>query len=112
MPQDQTIQELNLEEYKYGFVTEGQPVFRAKKGLSEEVVRQISALKHEPAWLLEDRNSRQPVGVRRVQGRGRNPADVDEPQRSHGAGTGSAVGIRLTVPRRRGVGNPGGGARW
>jgi Fe-S cluster assembly protein SufB len=55
MPQDQTIQELNLEEYKYGFVTEGEPVFRAKKGLSEEVVRQISAHKDEPAWMLDFR---------------------------------------------------------
>jgi Fe-S cluster assembly protein SufB len=55
MPQDQTIQELNLEEYKYGFVTEGEPVFRAKKGLSEEVVRQISAHKEEPQWMLDFR---------------------------------------------------------
>ncbi len=55
MPQDQTIQELNLDDYKYGFVTEAEPVFRAQKGLSEEVVRQISAHKQEPQWMLDFR---------------------------------------------------------
>ena len=55
MPQDQTITGLNLDEYKYGFVTEAEPVFRAKKGLSEEVVRQISAHKEEPQWMLDFR---------------------------------------------------------
>ncbi len=55
MPQDTTITELNLDEYKYDFVTESEPVFRAKKGLSEEVVRQISAHKSEPDWMLEFR---------------------------------------------------------
>jgi len=55
MPQDTTITELNLDEYKYDFITKGEPVFRAKKGLSEEVVRQISAHKEEPDWMLEFR---------------------------------------------------------
>ncbi|MEQ1855028.1 MAG: Fe-S cluster assembly protein SufB [Longimicrobiales bacterium] len=55
MPQDTTITELNLDEYKYDFVTESEPVFRAKKGLSEEVVRQISAHKKEPQWMLDFR---------------------------------------------------------
>ncbi|HUP53441.1 MAG TPA: Fe-S cluster assembly protein SufB [Longimicrobiales bacterium] len=55
MPQNDTIQALDLDEYKYGFVTKGEPVFRAKKGLSEEVVRQISAHKEEPEWMLEFR---------------------------------------------------------
>jgi Fe-S cluster assembly protein SufB len=55
MPQNDTIQALDLDEYKYGFVTKGEPVFRAKKGLSEEVVRQISAHKEEPEWMLDFR---------------------------------------------------------
>jgi Fe-S cluster assembly protein SufB len=55
MPQNETIQALDLDEYKYGFVTKGEPVFRAKKGLSEEVVRQISAHKEEPEWMLDFR---------------------------------------------------------
>ena len=55
MPKNETIQDLNLDEYKYDFVTGGEPVFRAEKGLSEEVVRQISAHKEEPEWMLDFR---------------------------------------------------------
>jgi Fe-S cluster assembly protein SufB len=55
MPQNETIQDLGLDEYKYDFKTEGKPVFRAEKGLSEEVVRQISAHKDEPQWMLDFR---------------------------------------------------------
>ena len=55
MPQNEVIQNLELDEYKYDFVTEGEPVFRSQKGLSEEVVRQISANKDEPEWMLEFR---------------------------------------------------------
>jgi Fe-S cluster assembly protein SufB len=55
MPLNETIQDLDLDEYKYDFVTEAEPVFRAQKGLSEEVVRQISAHKDEPEWMLEFR---------------------------------------------------------
>ena len=55
MPQNETIQDLGLDEYKYDFVSETEPVFRAEKGLSEEVVRQISAHKEEPEWMLEYR---------------------------------------------------------
>jgi len=42
MPANETIQNLDLDEYKYDFVTETEPVFRAEKGLSEDVVRLIS----------------------------------------------------------------------
>ena len=42
-------------EYKYGFSMPQKNVFTAKKGLSEEVVREISRLKSEPAWMLEYR---------------------------------------------------------
>lgn len=41
-------------DYKYGFVTDIE-VDRAPKGLSEEIVRFISAKKGEPEWLLEHR---------------------------------------------------------
>ena len=40
------------EKYKYGFVTDIE-MERAKKGLSEETVRFISAKKNEPEWMLE-----------------------------------------------------------
>ncbi len=55
MPYDETVAELGLDEYKYDFVTEDKPIFKSKKGLSEEVVRQISAHKEEPEWMLEFR---------------------------------------------------------
>ena len=55
MPQNETIAELGLDEYKYDFVTEDKPVFKSRKGLDEEIVRQISAHKEEPQWMLEFR---------------------------------------------------------
>jgi len=55
MPQNETVKELGLDEYKYGFVDEEQHVFRTQPGLNEEVVRQISAQKEEPEWMLEFR---------------------------------------------------------
>jgi Fe-S cluster assembly protein SufB len=48
----QTIEELANREYQYGFVTDVDAE-TLPKGLSEEVVRLISAKKNEPAWLLE-----------------------------------------------------------
>ena len=55
MPQNETIQDLGLDEYKYDFVTEAEPVYRAEKGLSEQVVREISEYKEEPEWMLDFR---------------------------------------------------------
>src|SRR6058998_733551 len=47
----ETIEQLANREYKYGFVTEVDSE-TIPKGLSEEVVRLISAKKNEPEWLL------------------------------------------------------------
>ncbi|MFC1660260.1 Fe-S cluster assembly protein SufB [Gemmatimonadota bacterium] len=55
MPKNETVQDLDLDQYKYHFVDEEQHVFRTEPGLSEQVVRQISAQKDEPAWMLEFR---------------------------------------------------------
>src|SRR4029079_18093494 len=44
--------EIDVDKYKYGFFTDIESV-RAPKGLSEDVVRFISAKKNEPLWLLE-----------------------------------------------------------
>ncbi|NIP60655.1 MAG: Fe-S cluster assembly protein SufB [Gemmatimonadetes bacterium] len=55
MPQNETIQSLNLDDYKYDFVDEVKPVFRTRPGLDEEIVRQISEQKDEPEWMLEFR---------------------------------------------------------
>jgi Fe-S cluster assembly protein SufB len=40
-------------EYKFGFKTNAKNVFETQKGLSEEIVKQISAHKNEPAWMLD-----------------------------------------------------------
>ena len=42
----------DIEQYKYGFVTDIESD-RAPKGLSEDIVRFISAKKGEPEWMLE-----------------------------------------------------------
>ena len=47
-----TVRSYTGHEYKYGFVTDIEAE-TAPKGLSEEIVRFISAKKSEPAWLLE-----------------------------------------------------------
>jgi Fe-S cluster assembly protein SufB len=44
-----------LGEYQYGFSDPETFVFKSQKGLNEEVVRQISAMKGEPEWMLEFR---------------------------------------------------------
>ena len=46
------IESLVNREYQYGFVTDVE-ADAAPRGLSEEIVRLISAKKHEPEWLLE-----------------------------------------------------------
>lgn len=40
------------EDYEYGFHDDVKPVFSTGRGLSEAVIRQISAAKNEPAWML------------------------------------------------------------
>ncbi len=46
------VEELATQEYKYGFVTEVEQE-TVPPGLNEDVIRLISAKKHEPEWLLE-----------------------------------------------------------
>ena len=48
------IEQFTSSEYKEGFVTDVEQVF-VPKGLNEEIIRTISALKEEPEWLLEFR---------------------------------------------------------
>ena len=48
----QQVQEMGNRAYKYGFVTEIE-ADTAPKGLSEDIVRFISAKKNDPEWLLE-----------------------------------------------------------
>ncbi|GFO81111.1 MAG: hypothetical protein A49_07380 [Methyloceanibacter sp.] len=46
------VKEIDVDKYKYGFSTDIESV-RAPKGLSEDIVRFISAKKGEPEWLLD-----------------------------------------------------------
>jgi len=52
--QDEVLNEVTSGEYKFGFVTDIETEV-IPKGLSEEVVRLISAKKEEPEWMLEFR---------------------------------------------------------
>ena len=46
------VSQIDVDQYKYGFVTDIESD-RAPKGLSEDIVRFISAKKNEPDWMLE-----------------------------------------------------------
>lgn len=55
---DKTRDELNAlkEDYKYGFHDpEDEYVFKSERGLTEDIVRKISAMKEEPEWMLDFR---------------------------------------------------------
>src|SRR5699024_7972904 len=43
------------EEYIYGFHDKDVSVFRTERGLTKAVVEQISRMKEEPEWMLEER---------------------------------------------------------
>ncbi len=57
MADTQNFEELRRlkEEYRYDFKTEADYVYKAPPGINEEVVREMSALKNEPEWMLEFR---------------------------------------------------------
>ncbi|GEN47893.1 Fe-S cluster assembly protein SufB [Ligilactobacillus pobuzihii] len=42
-------------EYKYGFKDDIEPIYTTGEGLTEEIVREISAAKNEPQWMLDFR---------------------------------------------------------
>ena len=44
-----------LGDYQFGFKDPDTFVFKSRRGLDEEVVRQISAMKGEPQWMLDFR---------------------------------------------------------
>jgi Fe-S cluster assembly protein SufB len=51
---DATILE-SIGDYKFGFRDPENFVFQSRKGLDAEIVRQISAMKNEPQWMLDFR---------------------------------------------------------
>ena len=52
--QDKILSEVTSKEYEYGFVTDIETE-TLPEGLNEDIVRQISALKGEPEWMLNYR---------------------------------------------------------
>lgn len=55
MPENELVDGLGLDDYKYHFITDDEPLFRSDRGLNEKIVREISAQKEEPEWMLEFR---------------------------------------------------------
>jgi Fe-S cluster assembly protein SufB len=55
MPTNEVVAQLGLDEYKFGFRDEVEYKFKSRKGLDEDIVRQISAQKNEPEWMLKKR---------------------------------------------------------
>ena len=48
------VKSIDVDQYKYGFETKVD-MEKAPKGLSEDIVRYISAQKNEPEWMLQRR---------------------------------------------------------
>ena len=46
------VRRIDVDQYKYGFVTDIESD-KAPKGLTEDIVRFISAKKDEPEWMLD-----------------------------------------------------------
>ena len=50
-----TPKPIDIGDYKFGFHDDVTPIFSTEKGISEAVVREMSAAKGEPEWMLEFR---------------------------------------------------------
>ncbi len=59
---ENTVEALVTQEYKWGFVTDIEAE-TVPRGLNEDIIRMISAKKHEPDFMLEWR--RRPTGIGR-----------------------------------------------
>lgn len=44
-----------LDTYKFGFKTDSKAVYKSPKGLTPEIVKEISRMKNEPQWMLDFR---------------------------------------------------------
>ena len=47
---------VELDEYKWGFSKPENYVFKSRKGLSHEIVEEISVMKDEPQWMRDFRH--------------------------------------------------------
>lgn len=75
------MSEVNIpkqEEYQYGFHDEDVSVYKTKKGLSRETVKEISAIKREPQWMLEYRlKAFEAFEAKAIQTWGPDVSDID-----------------------------------
>ena len=49
------LQDIDLDRSKYEFRDEDVSIYKTPKGINEDIVREISAQKNEPGWMLEYR---------------------------------------------------------
>ena len=49
MPNNELVEVLDLDQYKYDFRTDDKPVFRTEPGLSEDIVHTISPTRRNPS---------------------------------------------------------------
>jgi Fe-S cluster assembly protein SufB len=49
------MQQFDPQGYEFGFHDKAKPFFSTPKGLSEDIIREISGMKNEPAWMLAKR---------------------------------------------------------
>lgn len=54
-PASTEVFDLDFTRYQLGWSDDQTPVFKAKKGINENVVREMFAMKDEPAWMLDFR---------------------------------------------------------
>lgn len=67
-----------LEEYKFGFHDDVEPIYTTGKGLTKEIVREISRVKGEPEWMLEFRlKSLETFHKMKMQDWGPDLSDID-----------------------------------
>ena len=50
-----TVDNLNLDRYSLGWSDKEDYVFKPKKGLNEDILREMSWMKGEPEWMLKKR---------------------------------------------------------
>ncbi|MFQ5611853.1 MAG: Fe-S cluster assembly protein SufB [Anaerolineae bacterium] len=50
-----TTFDVNLDDYQYGFSDPENYVFKARRGLDEDIIREISWMKSEPQWMTDFR---------------------------------------------------------
>ena len=61
---------------KYGFRDEEHYTYKSEKGLNEQVVRTLSAMKGEPQWMLKRRLKALKVGLYTAHGEAWDPDEL------------------------------------